>query len=44
MLFVNTNTWNLIKMIQNDIQKRNRLKDIKTNFMVSKGEAGGGMD
>ena len=30
--------WDLIKMIQQDIQNRNRLKDFETKLMFNKGE------
>ena len=33
-----TNMWNIIKMIQNNLQNRNKLKDFKTKIMATKGE------
>ena len=33
-----TNTENLIKMVQENLQNRNRLKDFKTKLMFTKGE------
>ena len=30
--------WNLIKMIQKNLQNGNRLKDLEIKFMVTKGE------
>ena len=39
-----TNTWNLMKMIQNNIhktEKKKTLKDVKTKLMVSKAEIWG---
>ena len=33
-----TNTWNQTKIIQKNLQNRNRLKDLETKFMVIKGE------
>ena len=32
-----TDTWNLIKMIQKNLQSRNRLKILKPNLWLSKG-------
>ena len=34
--------WNLIKMIQKNLQNRNRLKDFETKFMIAKRETGKG--
>ena len=38
--------WNLIKMIQKNLQNRKRLKDFKTKLTVTKGEMfrGGGIN
>ena len=33
-----TNVWNLIEMIQQNLQNRNRLKDFKNKLMLIKGE------
>ena len=36
--------WNLTKMIQKNLQKRNRLKGFKDKFVVTKGETWGRKD
>ena len=33
-----TNMWNLIKMIQQNLENRNRLKDFKTKLVFTKGK------
>ena len=33
-----TNMWNLIKMIQKNLQRRNRLKDFENELVATKGE------
>ena len=34
--------WNLVKMVQKNLQNRNRLKDFETKVMVTNGETLGG--
>ena len=36
------NTWNLIKIIQKNLQNGNRLNDFKNNHIITKGECGRG--
>ena len=36
--------WNLTKMIQKNLQKRNRLKGFENKFVVTKGETWGRKD
>ena len=33
-----TNSWNQTRMIQKNLQNRNRLKDLETKFIVTNGE------